>query len=325
MLQQNPQSGSEGPELSERQRAVLRAVVASYVAESAPVGSKTLSQLLPVRLSPASIRNTMAELTELGLISKAHASSGRVPTEEGLRYFAERVLVRGEELGSYHQRELEHCLRDVDAAEVVQRASEVLSERTQQMGFALAPSLERVQLQHVSLVRLSKERLLVVLVSQSGQAYRRVLDDSTSGEQRELDRIAAELNTWVAGCTLRELRAVLEVEQASLRGEANRLLGKALALGLRATEPGEEAPPDLVFSSQLALLHQPEFSDPALVRELLDALRANERLIEVLGRVLEGEGVSVALGPDFEESALRQCALVQLPTAASAFRWGLWV
>jgi heat-inducible transcriptional repressor len=139
--------------LTERQGAVLRAVMAAYVGEAAPVGSRTVSHLLPVKLSSASIRNTMAELSVLGLIEKPHASSGRVPTECGLRFFLDELLDPAE-LALYQRCTLDRSFEGVEAEEVVHLASQLLSDHTRQLGFVVVPRLERVVLRHVTLVRL---------------------------------------------------------------------------------------------------------------------------------------------------------------------------
>jgi len=299
-------------QLTERQRAVLRAVMAAYVGEAAPVGSRTVSHLLPVKLSSASIRNTMAELSELGLIEKPHASSGRVPTERGLRFFLDELLDPAE-LALYQRSTLDRSFEGVEAEEVVHLASQLLSDHTRQLGFVVVPRLERVVLRHVTLVRLSSERLLVVLVSRDGHAHRRVIEDTDSGDQPELDRAASELNRRVVGRTLSEVRDLLRQEIHDLRSEASRALGRALALGLRAVEKQTCDPADLVVATRLALFEQPEFSDHERLRDILAAVETNQRLLEILGDILDTDGVSVTLGDDLQEPVLVRCALVVAP------------
>lgn len=295
-------------ELSERQGAVLRAVVASYVGEGAPVGSRTISHLLPVPLSAASIRNTLAELSELGLVAKPHASSGRVPTGGGLRRFVDELMPAGAVAPS-QQRELALRLDDAEGDGVVSVASELLSKSTRQLGFVLAPRFERMVLRHVSVVRLTSERLLVVLVTETGAAHQRVIDDEHDLSQAELDRIATLLNERAAGRTLAETRALLAREARALRREASALLIRALELGTRALD-GEPSDADLVIATRLALLDQPEFSDPQRLKELFQAIETKERLLEVLQEVLDSDGVSVGIGEELEDPGLHHCALV---------------
>jgi heat-inducible transcriptional repressor len=299
------------PDLSSRQATVLRAMVTAYLGEGAPIGSATVSHLLPVNLSSASIRYTMAELAELGLIEKPHASAGRLPTERGLRVFVDELLDPGH-LAVYEQRALAYSVDEVEAEEVATVTSQLLSEHTRLLGFVVTPRIDRVELRHVSLVRVSTERLLVVLVSKTGTAQRRIVEDKAGLDQAELDRIAVLLNERVAGRTLPEVRELLAREAKALRHEADRLLARAFELGARVlAEQGDAA--DLVITTRLALLDQPEFRDPRRVRDLFAAIEAKEHLLELLDRLLEGEGVRIAFGEEVDEPALQRCALVATP------------
>jgi heat-inducible transcriptional repressor len=297
------------PELSERQQAVLHAVVMAYLGDAAPIGSASIAQLLPVNLSSASVRNTLAELGTLGLVKQRHASAGRVPSERGLRVFVDALLDRAE-LPPYDLRAIASGLADAEGDGAVHAASQLLSERTRQLGFVVAPRLDRVVLRHVSLVRLASDRLLVVLVSQTGTAHRRVIADEGSGDQAELDRIAAVLNERVAGRTLPEVHERLAREAKALRRHASRLLSRVVELGLRALASPEPGDADVVIETRLALLAQLDFHDPRRIREVLAAVETKERLLELLDRTLDGDGVSVAFGEELEEPALHDCALV---------------
>lgn len=298
------------PLLTERQSVVLRALVACYVGQATPVGSEALTAVLPLRLSSASVRYVLGELSELGLVEKPHRSAGRVPTERGFRLYV-RQLMSPRELGLYERRALEGGLEERLGEPVARVASRLLSERTRQLGFVMAPRLERVVLRHVSLVRVSSERVLAVLVSQGGVAYQRVLLQPGHGDQPELDRMATALSERVAGRTLREVRDQLVREAASLRSQADLLLERALRL---APSPADEADEvDLVVESWLALLDQPEFQDPERLRGLVRALDEKERLVEVLDQVLERRGVTVAFGEELGEPMLARMALVAAP------------
>ncbi len=296
-------------ELSERQAAVLRAVVTGYVGEAAPIGSQTIARLLSTHLSPASVRSVLVELAELGLLEKPHASAGRLPTERGLRFFVDSLLPRAN-LSALERREIAWRLGDVDAGEVVHVASELLSRHTRQLGFVVTPRLDRLVLRHAGLVRLSSDRLLVVLVSHSGTAHHRVVETPEPLTQAELDEITAVLSERVEGRTLPEVRELLAREAEVLRHQANRLLELAVSVGRRALSGDDDAAVDLVIETRLALLEQPEFQDPRRVRDLFEAVETKSRLLEVLDRMLEDEGVRVAFGEELDEPSLRHCALV---------------
>jgi len=295
--------------LTERQAVVLRAMVRAYVGAAAPIGSKTVSHLLPMNLSPASIRTTLAELTAKGLVEKPHASSGRIPTDHGMRLFIDELL-DPDDLAAYEKRTLSFSLGEVDVDELASVASQLLSERTRQLGFVVAPRIDRMVLRYVSLVRLTTSQLLVVLISKTGETHRRVIPDESGEDQAKLDRIAAMLNERIAGLTLREAREGLALEARALRHRADHWLTRVLELGARAVAPDQDGPIDLVLGTRLALLEQPEFRDPNRIRELFAAVEMKERLVEVLDRMLEAGGTRVALGAEVDEPGLHHCAVV---------------
>jgi heat-inducible transcriptional repressor len=288
---------------------VLRAVVTGYVGEATPIGSRTIASLLPTSLSAASVRSVLGELAELGLLEQPHASAGRIPTERGLRLFVDSLLPHAD-LGPLERRDISWRLADADAGEVVHVASELLSRHTRQLGFVVTPRLDRLVLRHVGLVRLSSERLLVILVSHTGSAHRRVLETQEPLSQAELDEITAVLSERVLGRTLPEVRERLAREAEALRHQANRLLELAVSVGRRALAADDDAAVDLVIETRLALLEQPEFRDPRRVRDLFEAVETKTRLLEVLDRMLEEDGVRVAFGEELDEPSLRRCALV---------------
>jgi len=296
-------------ELSERQQAVLRALVTAYIAEAAPVGSSMVSHMLTFPLSSASIRSTVAELREHGFVEQPHKSAGSVPTTRAIEAFV-YYLMDESELGEYEQQALRDAFDDVDASGALRVASTLLSERARQLGFIVAPRVASIRLQHVSFVRAASDRVLVVMVTRSGRVHRRVIGHAGVRDQAELDRIAATLNERVVGRTLAEVRDRLRRELLPLRDRANDLLARALVLGLQALEERAPGPPDLMLGTRRALLEQPEFRDPERIRELFSAIETGETLLDLLDRIALDEGVHVAVGSALEVAELRHCALV---------------
>ena len=297
------------PTLNERERSVLRAMVTAHLGEAAPIGSATIAALLPTRVSSATIRATLVDLTEKGLAEQPHASAGRVPTESGLRFFIDELLDH-REVAAYDRRTLSYEVHAAEIDSVVPVAADLLSESTRQLGFIAVPSVESVVLQHVSLVRLAAESVLVLLVSATGTTYRRVVHCDPIPEQRELERMASLLNERVVGRTLQQVRDVLARDARAARELADRLLSRAIELAKEALLADGGVGADLVVATRLALLDQPEFRDPRRVRGLFEAVETKEGLLEVLDQVLEEPGVSVLLGGEVGEPALRSCALV---------------
>jgi heat-inducible transcriptional repressor len=303
-------------ELSERQAMVLRALVAAYVGQAGPVASHTLSLLMPIPLSSASIRNTLSELHEAGLIDKAHASAGRVPTELGLSVFIDHLLELAD-LGPHHQRLLDRALEGVDAAETPRQASHLLSEYTRQLGFVVAPRVEHQRLRMLHLVPVSTERVLVVLITQNGGVIERLIEEVEPIPRRDLERIGSLLAERVRGRTLVGLRELLESERQHLRGEADDLMQRAWALGLSACKTQNDE--DLIIATRLALLDQPEFSDSGRIRGLFAALETNQRLLDLLRQIAQADsgetrvGLTMSLGTELGEPSLRDCVLMAVP------------
>jgi heat-inducible transcriptional repressor len=205
-------------------------------------------------------------------------------------------------------RSISYSFDEAETDSVVKVTSQLLSECTRQLGFVVAPRIDRIVLSRISLVRLSSERVLVLLVSKNGGAHRRVIAGEGEWDQRELDRTAELLSERAAGHTLTEVRAALIEEAERLRDRADKILTRAIALGSRAVAADGEV--DLVIETRLALLDQPEFRDPQRIRDLFGALETKARLLEVLDRMLDTSGVCVAFGDEVDEPGLRRCALV---------------
>ena len=294
---------------------VLRALVSTYVEQAGPVASGALTQRMPTSLSPASIRNTLAELHEAGLIDKAHASAGRVPTPLGMHVFIDQLL-EFTDLGAQQQRMLDRALDGVDAAETPRQTSHLLSEHTRQLGFVMAPRVEHLRMRSVHLVAVAERRVLAVLVAENGGVIQHVFDFPEQLTTRELERAASLLATRLAGRTLIGLRQLLEAERDRLRGEADQWMRRVWALGLQACEL--EDGDDLVIATRSALLDQPEFSDPARIRGLFAALETNQKLLVLLRELAQADGESrmglrMNLGQALDEPSLSDCALVAMP------------
>ena len=314
----------EPVELTERQAMVLCALVAAYVGQAGPVASTTLSHLMPTPLSPASIRNTLSELHERGLIAKAHASAGRVPTAMGLRVFVDELLEIGF-LGPHHQRLLDRAFDSVDPGEAPRQASHLLSEHTRQLGFVLAPRVERLRLKTIHLIPVATGRILAVLVAENGNVVERVIEDEGPISARELEQVRDHLAERIEGRTLLGLRRLLETEREGLRGEADAFLRRAWHVGLAACEgPEADGADDLVITSRLALLDQPEFAEPERIRGLFATLETNERLLALLEQIAEADagerrvGLAMSLGAELGEPSLRECTLVAVPYGGGA-------
>ena len=229
--------------LNERSREIFRLIVESYLATGEPVGSRNLSRILPITLSPASIRNVMSDLEHLGLIFAPHTSAGRLPTELGLRFFVDALMQVGD-LAEDDRRSIEAQVAGMGSGMslegVLTEASQALSGLTRSAGVVLTAK-NNVRLKHVEFVRLEPERALVVLVSEDGQVENRVLPVPAGLPTSSLVEAGNFLNARLRGKTLAELRG--EIEKAVVEGEAelDQLTQRIIATGLASWSGGESA------------------------------------------------------------------------------------
>jgi heat-inducible transcriptional repressor len=221
-----------------------------------------------------------------------------------MRAFVDQLLAL-HEMGRFEKRDVEGRLEEGTSLD--ESASRLLSERTRLLGFVVPPRIEEVALRHLSFARLSGERVLAVLVSDGGRAYRRVVEHAGHGDQPELDRMAAALCERLAGSTLREIRSRLVAEAAALRSRADLLLERLVRDLPLAVDANEQ---DVVIATRLALLDQPEFHDPARFRALLRAIEDKQRLLGLLDQIREAHGVRIAFGAELSEDGLDGLAFV---------------
>src|SRR6266571_3738626 len=221
-------------QLNERSREIFRRIVESYLATGEPVGSRNLSRLIPMTLSPASVRNVMSDLEQLGLIYAPHTSAGRLPTELGLRFFVDALMEIGD-LTESERRSIEAQVAAAGQATSVEamltEASARLSGLTRAAGVVLTAK-SNVRLKHIEFVRLEPERALVVLVADDGQVENRIISVPMGLPAASLTEAANFLNAHVRGCTLAEAKVELEKALAAAQAELDQLTQKLVAAGL---------------------------------------------------------------------------------------------
>jgi len=294
------------PELAElppRLSDVLLAVLRGYVESGQPIGSRDALDLGELPFSSATVRGAMSELMELGLLEQPHTSAGRVPTEAAFRLWVDH-LQRSEERVTPVALELGD-----DSAEALQRAADVLTQVTGQLGFSVAVEREQLRLVQVQFVRVSSERVTALLVSEAGTVRTRILEERDS-DARRLERMSAELSRLVAGLTLEEARARLAAEIDGDRRHRDALWRETLALGARGLDVGSGSTAELYLGDRSCLLDQPEFADGGRLRELLRALDEKQRMLGMLDKLICARGVRVAIGDELVDAGVAHCAVV---------------
>ncbi len=299
------------PTLSARDRSIFAAVVEEFVQTAEPVGSRQLTKRYGLGVSPATVRNVMADLEDLGFLAQPHTSAGRQPTERGYRYYVDH-LMQAEPVGPTERQQLRQRLGPPEGAgieELLAATCQALSVLAHQVGIAVAPRFEARVFRHIDFVRLRGSLVLVVLVSQSGVVHHRPVEAPEVEDQRDLDQMANYLNGLLVGLPLSRVRERILAEMASERALYDRLVQSALELGQRALggARGEEG---LYCGDPTPLLDQPEFSTAARMKELFEAFEKKGLLLRLLDQAAAAHGTRVIIGEEQGGLGLRGCSVV---------------
>src|ERR1700691_753294 len=286
-------------QLNERSREIFRQIVESYLATGEPVGSRNLSRILPMALSPASVRNVMSDLEQLGLVYAPHISAGRLPTEVGLRFFVDALMQIGD-LSETDRKTIEAQVAGQSKSfeEVLTEASGLLSGLSRAAGVVLTAKSNQ-RLKHIEFVRLEPERALVVLVAEDGQVENRVLNIPVGLPMSALIEAANYLNARVRGRTLAEVKSEIERRLKEGQAELDELTQKIVAAGLASWSGGERDERKLIVRGQAHLLEDLKaLADLERVRLLFDDLETRREVIDLLGRAEQAEGVRIFIGSE---------------------------
>ncbi len=311
-------------DLPARTRDVLLCVIGEYITTGRAVGSRSALQRADLGVSAATIRVTMNELMEAGLLTQVHPSAGRTPTDAAFRLWADLLLGEPGTPGRIAEEGVERSLGDPagDVDDYLRRAADLLSQETGQIGFFVELEFDQQRLQRVHFVRVSSERVMALLVCHGGVVRSRLIEEAES-DQRALDRISTRLSKVVAGHSLEQARQKLhdEIRKDRQRSDA---LGRAFVVlssaGLVAD--GDE---EFYVGDRSALLRQPEFSDVDHLRRLLSALEEKERMLRLLNKIVRGDGLQVVIGRELEDPSVQGCAVVTARLGGSAPIAGLGV
>jgi heat-inducible transcriptional repressor len=303
---------TESP-INTRHQEILAAIVRAYIETGEPVGSRTLSRQRGQSLSPASIRNAMADLADEGFLSQPHTSAGRVPTDRAFRYYVDQVGAAAR-IGfeDRTQIELHYSNHAQDLASVTRDTSRLLSILTGQAALVMAPRLDATELDHVNFVHIRERQVLAVFVATGGAVQNRLVVTDNDHTQDELDRMARYLNESLVGRTLGEAREWIESQLKLERAKYDRFMRAALTLGEAvATSRASE----IFIEGSAHALEQPEFSDPEKVRQLMRALEDKTALLELLERSFHEHGLMVSIGSENDDSRLSRLTIIAAPYA----------
>jgi heat-inducible transcriptional repressor len=296
--------------LDKRAQVLLKTLIERYIAEGQPVGSRTLSKYSGLDLSPATIRNVMSDLEDLGFIASPHTSAGRVPTPLGYRFFVDTLLiVKQLETGELHQ--LENELHPDNPQRVATAASQLLSQLTQFAGVVMTPRRRSVTFRHIEFLKLSEKRILLIVVTPEGDVQNRILVTERAFSPAELVEAANFMNQNYAGSSFEDARARLHSELREIKQDMIRLLSAALEAGNEALAEGAE---QYVISGEANLLSVHELSqDVSRLRQLFELFERKSSLLQILDVSLRGEGVQIFIGGESGVSAPDDVSVVTSP------------
>ncbi len=296
--------------LNERSQNILEAIVLEYIRSAFPVGSQTLTKNLDFKLSPATIRNIMADLEDTGYLLQPHTSAGRVPTEKGFRFYVDRLIediLSQEEYGSNRNQRLRPGKWD-DINDLFEGISRMLSAESHYAGMVLAPRFSQTVLKQVEFIRIRKNHLLAIFVSQDGFLHERFLEIDKDYAQKELNRIAAYLNNEFSGMTLAQVKKRILALMKAERDLYDDLVLKALELGQKAMNTPREG--ELYLGGTTNILNLPEFSDIEKMKALFKAFEEKALIVQLLDQCLTIEGIQVLIGSDNAFLGVPDCSLV---------------
>jgi heat-inducible transcriptional repressor len=303
-------------QLNERSREIFRMIVESYLATGEPVGSRNLSRILPMTLSPASVRNVMSDLEQLGLVYAPHTSAGRLPTEIGLRFFVDALMQIGD-LTENDRKAIEAQVAGLGQSNTVEavltEASGLLSGLSRAAGVVLTAKSNQ-RLKHIEFVRLEPERALVVLVGEDGQIENRVLNIPVGLPTSALIEASNFLNARIRGRTLAEVKTEIERRLKEGQAELDELTQKIIAAGLASWSGGERDERKLIVRGQAHLLEDLKaLADLERVRLLFDDLETRREVVDLLGRAEQAEGVRIFIGSENKLFSLSGSSTIVAP------------
>jgi heat-inducible transcriptional repressor len=295
--------------LGDRNRRILEAIIEEYIDSAEPVGSRTVARRHPLGLSPASVRNVMADLEEMGYLHSPHTSAGRVPTDKGYRFYVDSLLqVRQLTSDEKLRLDSQHHLRGRKIEDVLRDVGQSLSSISSYTGIVMAPRLETTVFRHIDFVPLSEGRILTVFVARSGLVQNKIIQPSEPVSQRELEQMSQYLNRTLQGLSIQQVKQQILSELKAEKAQYDKLLRRTLELSREAL--GDELGGQVYIEGAARILDQPEFADVEKMKRLFNAFEQKNVLIELLDQSQQADGVQIFIGSNTEYSGIEGCSLV---------------
>ncbi len=300
------------PVLDQRSETLLRLLISRFIVQGQPIGSRTLAHEPGLSISAATVRNVMADLQDLGLIQSPHISAGRIPTVLGYRLFIDSML-KLEPLPNEEKEEIEIRLNEEnDAKELMNEASKLLSEVTKFCGVVFLPDSSIAKLRQIEFVRLSKHRVLVILITEDGQVQNRVISVDREYSPSELVSAANYFNETFRGKSLSSVRELLLLEMKRDSQQINELLQTAvnIAANLFVDDHSDD---DVVVSGRSNLFDVPDLAAIDKIKKIFEIFKARHSLLTLLNKSVKARGVSIFIGAESGYENLDDCSVITAP------------
>ena len=307
----------EVPDLTERAQCILKVLIESYIHAGEPIGSKTLAQQSGLSLSPATIRNVMADLENLGCIVAPHKSAGRVPTSLGYRLFI-NGMVKVQPLDGAELKNLQTGLQvNNDFPSLIQAATNLLSGVTQLAGIVSVPKRNSLAIQQIDFVRLSEQRILVVMLMAGDEVQNRIVHLKRKFSAEDLQQAANFLNTIIVGKDMAQARKYLLDAMQQDREVLNQMMISAIHLGEQALAEDVLQQDDCLISGETNLISYDDLADITKLRQLFTAFNQKRDVLSLLERCMKADGIQIFIGSESGYSVFDECSVVTAPYCAN--------
>ncbi len=300
--------------LTERSRQILEAIIEDYIRTAEPVGSRSVTRRHGLTLSPATVRNVMSDLEELGFLASPHTSAGRVPTDKAFRLYVDSLLqVRAidEEQRDEIRRHYRGQGRDV--ADILKETSRILSSISHYIGIVVAPRFTANIFRQIEFVKLCGRRILTILVSESGVVQNRIVESDGEIPSEDLVRMSNYLNALLKGLSISEVKTRIFQEMENDKVRYDELMSRALKLSEQTLD---EPDTEVFIEGQVNILEQPEFADVAKMKEIFRAFEEKGQLITLLDRCMDAERVNIFIGSENFLNRMNHLSVITAPYAS---------
>ncbi|HEX9024070.1 MAG TPA: heat-inducible transcriptional repressor HrcA [Geobacteraceae bacterium] len=294
--------------LTDRSKHILEAIIEDYILSAEPVGSRTISRRHGLELSPASIRNVMADLEEMGFLASPHTSAGRVPTDKAYRFYVDSLLGLRKVTREEREEIRKRCsLTGRDIGDVLKETSRTLSAISHYMGIVVAPRFTANVFRHIEFMKLGGKRVLAILVSRNGTVQNKIIETEEELPLDDLIRMSNYLNEILEGLTIAQVKSRILEEMRQEKVQYDLLMARALKLSQQTLE---DTGTDVFIEGQANILELPEFADVAKMKEIIRAFEEKGQLLSLLERCMSAEGVQIFIGSESHLSRMEGMSLV---------------